>query len=579
MQTRRDFLSFSAKAALLAVGADLGLPGLLAAAQDGNAAFTSALPVPGASGLLGLFAPEGRFEMTAGEAAGALPATGAGMLAYAVEHKGARYLNPVLVLRKGQDFEATLVNRLREPTIIHWHGVDGPWKQAGHPSYAIAPGESYAYGFPVTNRAGTYWYHPHPHGLTAKQSYMGLASFFIVRDEAEDAFSSGLDLRLGETDIPVVLQDKRFTPDGRLLYSPDDEELFMGYLGGTVLANGAHMPTLKTATRLYRFRLLNGSTARIFNLAFTVGGMPMPFVLVGNDGGFLPAPQTLTEVFLAPGERVDVLVDLRALSPGQEVVVRNMPFDPMHNEMAGMSHGGGRGAAGSTAMEGGHGGMSAPGAMHGEGRQMGSGAGHGTGADGMGHGTGSRMAGGAHGGATSGILGEGDAYPVFRLLVDRKVPYDRKVPAALPSIAPAVAGGTERPIALAMRHPRGWTINGLVYSMKDSPIVVPRRAQEVWAIRNAVDSMPHPMHLHGYFYRVLERRASPAQVRKRAVDAKGRLATDLGYKDTVLVWPGETVYVGIDFGSPDYPGEQLFLFHCHNLEHEDQGMMLNVRVV
>jgi FtsP/CotA-like multicopper oxidase with cupredoxin domain len=86
------------------------------------------------------------------------------------------------------------------------------------------------------------------------------------------------------------------------------------------------------------------------------------------------------------------------------------------------------------------------------------------------------------------------------------------------------------------------------------------------------------MHLHGYFFRVLARRGSPEQVRLRAVDASGRLATDLGLKDTVLVWPGETVAVVPDFGTPDYVGEQMFLLHCHNLEHEDQGMMLNVRV-
>ena len=87
------------------------------------------------------------------------------------------------------------------------------------------------------------------------------------------------------------------------------------------------------------------------------------------------------------------------------------------------------------------------------------------------------------------------------------------------------------------------------------------------------------MHLHGYFYRVLQRSGSPEQVKKQAVDAQGRLVTDLGYKDTVLVWPGETVSVSIDFSRPQYQGEQLFLFHCHNLEHEDQGMMLNVRVM
>ncbi len=97
-------------------------------------------------------------------------------------------------------------------------------------------------------------------------------------------------------------------------------------------------------------------------------------------------------------------------------------------------------------------------------------------------------------------------------------------------------------------------------------------------MENAARSMPHPMHLHGYFFRVRERRGSPAQVRALAVDGAGRLPSDLGLKDTVLVWPGETVLADVDFGAPAYPGEQTFLFHCHNLEHEDQGMMVNVRV-
>lgn len=547
-QSRREFLSLTAKAAMLAAGAGLGLPALLPAATPGEFG-SAALPVPGTSGLFGLLAPEGRLTLTAEEVSGALPATGAPMLAYRASHKGTAYLNPILVLRKGQNFEVTLANDLNEPTIIHWHGVDGPWRQAGHPSYAIGPGGSYDYAFPITNRAGTYWYHPHPHALTAKQAYMGLASFFIVRDAEEDAFAQELDLRLGETDIPLVIQDKRLTHDGRLDYSPSKDDLLMGYLGDTVLTNGQRRPTLKAATRLYRFRLLNGSTARIFNLAFIQGGSRLPLLLVGNDGGFLPAPQRLDGLFLAPGERADVLLDLRTLSPGQEVFLQNMPFDPMHNEggMTGMGHGG---QAAPQEHGGGHGAAPAAGA-------------------------------GEHGGG-HGALGEGDAYPILRLLVEQQVAYGRSLPKSLPSIPKpptAGTGGTERPITLALKHMGGWTINGLTFDMGSTPIVVKKRGVEVWRINNAKESMPHPMHLHGYFYRVLERKGSPVQVKSRAVDAQGRLATDLGYKDTVLVWPGETVSVAIDFGTPRYPGEQLFLFHCHNLEHEDQGMMLNVKVV
>ncbi len=536
LQSRREFLALSGRAALLALGANFGLPTNLLAASP-TTGFEKPLPLPGESGLFGLLAPEGKLTLTAAASPGAFPATGAAMLTYIAQHKGKTFLNPILVLRKGQNFEATLVNGLDQPTIIHWHGVEGPWRQAGHPSYAVGPGGIYEYKFPITNRAGTYWYHPHPHRLTAKQTYLGLASFFIVVDAEEEAFSRELDLRLGETDIPILLQDKRFAKDGRLDYSPSQDDLLMGYLGGTVLANGAHQPTMKVATRLYRLRLLNGSTARIFNLAFLHGKIRMPFFLVGNDGGFLPAPQQLSEVFLAPAERVDVLLDLRALAPGQEVFLQNMPFDPMHNEMSGMTEG-----------------MS--------------------GMEDMGH----ENADG-HPSGENVTLGEGDSFQILRLLVERAQTYDRQVPKTLPTgVQPPTGAGVVRPIALALRDMRVWTINDQTFSMDDAPIVVQKRGPEVWQISNAKASMPHPMHLHGYFYRVLERRGSPSQVKDRAMDSQGRVATDLGFKDTVLVWPGETVSVEIDFSNPNYPGEQRFLFHCHNLEHEDQGMMLNVQV-
>ncbi len=542
LQSRREFMAISAKAAVLACAAGFGVPRRLFAAPP-TAGGENLLPLPRESGLFGLLAPDEKLILTAAASPGVLPATGAGMLTYAAQHKGNNFLNPILVLRKGQDFAATLVNNLAEPTIIHWHGVECPWRQAGHPSYAVGPGGSYEYTFPVANRAGTYWYHPHPHGLTAKQSYLGLASFFIVTDAEEDAFAKELDLRLGETDIPILIQDKRFAKDGSLDYSPSKDDLLMGYLGASVLANGAHQPTLKAATRVYRLRLLNGSTARIYNLAFLHGKTRLPFFLVGNDGGFLPAPQQLSEVFLAPAERADVLLDLRGFAPGQEVFLQNMPFDPMHNEMAGMHEDMGK-------MEGMAG-------MEGMGR----------------HNAGGRMA------AGESALGEGESFPILRLLVDRAQTYDRRLPTILSADAqPPTGAGVVRPLALALRRMDSWTINDQTFSMGDAPIVVQKRGAEIWQISNAEASMPHPMHLHGYFYRVLERRQSPAQVKGRAIDHHGRLATDLGLKDTALVWPGETVSVEVDFSTPNYPGEQLFLFHCHNLEHEDHGMMLNVRV-
>ena len=92
------------------------------------------------------------------------------------------------------------------------------------------------------------------------------------------------------------------------------------------------------------------------------------------------------------------------------------------------------------------------------------------------------------------------------------------------------------------------------------------------------ERLPHPMHLYGFRCRVLERKNSPRQVAGTAVDEQGRMVTDLGWKDTVLIWPGETVRIAIQF-SHDFEEEQLYLFHCHILEHEDADMMVNCRVI
>ena len=89
--------------------------------------------------------------------------------------------------------------------------------------------------------------------------------------------------------------------------------------------------------------------------------------------------------------------------------------------------------------------------------------------------------------------------------------------------------------------------------------------------------MPHPMHIHGFSFQVLDRQGSPPQVSAVARFGNGRTVIDLRWEDTVRVWPGETTRVAIDFAH-DYPGDQICVFHCHNLEHEEGGMMINFRV-
>ena len=86
------------------------------------------------------------------------------------------------------------------------------------------------------------------------------------------------------------------------------------------------------------------------------------------------------------------------------------------------------------------------------------------------------------------------------------------------------------------------------------------------------------MHIHGFSFQVLKRLNSPPHWSATARLGKGRAVSDLGWKDTVLVWPGETVRIVIDF-LHNFPGSQTYVFHCHHLEHEDAGMMINLRVL
>ena len=97
------------------------------------------------------------------------------------------YLGPIIRAKRGQKLRIHLNNALPEPTIVHWHGLHVPPEADGHPRDAIGPGKSYVYDLEIRNRAGTYWFHPHPHQRTGFQVYGGLAGLFLVSDDEEAA--------------------------------------------------------------------------------------------------------------------------------------------------------------------------------------------------------------------------------------------------------------------------------------------------------------------------------------------------------------------------------------------------------
>jgi suppressor of ftsI/bilirubin oxidase len=250
----------------------------------------------------------------------------------------------------------------------------------------------------------------------------------------------------------------------------------------------------------------------------------------------LPTPIRCEQVFLATAERIDLLIDLRDTNVGDVLRMETLVFDPMYAK-----------AAEVAASD--HAGMGA---------------------------TGGPKAGSPH--EYLHRWPEGSPRTLLELRVRKRVAYDRAIPARLSDVpAIDVAAANERPFRLGFAKGR-WRINDRVFEMGAAPIEVQRNTVETWLIRNYHTSMPHAMHLHGFHFEVLARETSPDEIAALQQDPQGRLATDFGRKDTVLVWPGESVRIAIDFTLP-FPGPQSYLFHCHNLEHEDGGMMLPVLVV
>jgi blue copper oxidase len=534
---RRRALLLRAAALGCAVFAPRALSDLVAApASDvcGQVKSTQLL-VPGEDGWFGRLAP-GQTPLVLTTSAATSP-DAPWPTALAAQHRGRSYRNPTLAFESGERAQIVLVNTLDEPTIVHWHGIAVDEANDGAGMVLVPPAGRLAYDFAVRARAGLYWYHPHPHGLTAGQTYRGLFGMITVEDAEERSLRAALDVAWGKTEIPLVLQDRR--PGSA--YAPDAADLHHGFLGNFATINGGCGVYLNVATRAYRFRILNASNARTYRLGFAdAAGRSMPFTLLGTDGGLLAAPLICNECFLSSAERIDVLLDLSSSRIGDAIVLETRAFDPMHFDAPA--------APGAAAAEHVHSHASGDGSVA------------------------------SNSGATGATpWPEGSPRQLLTLRVRERALWRGKVPAGLSALRPpAVSETKERAFRLGFAK-GSWRINDRVFAMNETPIEVTRDATETWLLRNYHTSMPHAMHLHGFQFRILERETSPEAMAQLAVDDRGRVATDLGSKDTVLVWPGESVRIAIDFRHP-FPGPQTWMFHCHNLEHEDGGMMLRMRV-
>jgi spore coat protein A len=145
---------------------------------------------------------------------------------------------------------------------------------------------------------------------------MGLSGFYILTD----TFEQNLNLPSGNNDVPLVVQDRTFNHNGTLSYPLTDDALNRGMLGDRILVNGLIQPFFPVTRRKWRFRLLNGSNARIYDFTLSNG---MPFTQIGSDGGLLSAPVSRTVIRLGPAERADVVLDFSAIPQGTQIFLRN----------------------------------------------------------------------------------------------------------------------------------------------------------------------------------------------------------------------------------------------------------------
>jgi FtsP/CotA-like multicopper oxidase with cupredoxin domain len=245
-----------------------------------------------------------------------------------------------------------------------------------------------------------------------------------------------------------------------------------------------------------RLRVLNGSTARVYNLGLSNGGL---LHIIGSDGGLLATPRSAASLMLGPGERADVMVNFSELSIGQEVYLVSHKFSEFGQQ----------------------------------GRQY---------------------------------------FPIMKFVVDRETTSVNTLPAMLsnlPVLPEATAVRTRRfdiSLLVGGMGPMGrHSINGKVFEMERVDETVEAGTTEIWEFDNAKGDEIHPMHIHGVQFQVLGRTGGRGQL----------TAAEYGWKDTILVMPFESVRVIMTF--PLYTG--TFVFHCHNLEHEDDGMMLNYTII
>lgn len=308
MPLRRDFLKMG-----LLGGAGLLLnPKISKADSPTTTPFTRPLPIPRILAPVAIDATTDYYDITMQTAqVEIIPGLQTTIWGYNGTTPG-----PTIKARRGRRVIVRQRNNLPEGVSVHLHGGHVASSSDGGPMDLIATGSFKDYEYANNQLPATLWYHDHAMDNTGPHVYKGLAGCYIITDDYEDS----LPLPKGANDIPLVIQDKQFNSDGSLFYSAGAPS-HGGFTGDRILVNGAIQPFLNVERRKMRFRILNGSNARPYNLALSNS---QPIIQIGSDGGLLSAPVSRTNIPLTPGERADVIIDFAQSAPGTSIVLRNL---------------------------------------------------------------------------------------------------------------------------------------------------------------------------------------------------------------------------------------------------------------
>lgn len=409
---------------------------------------------------------------------------------------------PVLRYRKGDKVSILVSNGLSVDTAVHWHGLRVPNAMDGVPFVtqdAIKPGGQMLYEYSLRD-SGTYWYHPHQSSF--EQVPRGMYGAFIV-DEMQP-IEVDRDLVWVLSDVKLGADGQQVEDYGRILDLANE-----GRHGNQVLVNGqaagaAQTLTVRSGERI-RLRLVNAASARIFRL--TLAGHAM--TAIAFDGQAVE-PHAVEQVVLGPGMRIDLVID--CLQKAGAVF-----------SMTDVGHRG----AGEIARV---------------------------------------------------------AYSAEKPLRDKPMAAPvRLAPNALPPpdlqraqehfimfqggmrgtpVIGRVDGQPARINEMMEKYGLAWTMNYTAqheHALMHEPLFQVNEGDHVLLHLINETDFPHPMHLHGHFFRV--------------VAINGQKTRFQEWRDTVLMGPRESIDVAF---VADNPGE--WMFHCHILDHAAGGMMGTIAV-